>query len=130
MSDYIPLPGTCGVLKLVQGKDFDLEMTLKDDETDEPIDLTGWAFRMQIRKTVADAEPVLDCAPYITVDAPNGKAAVLVPGGITAAWSESDVPRVEAEWIGEAEWYLIGSDPERVKDAGRVTVHYVPEVAR
>lgn len=129
MSDY-PLPGTDGVLVLRQGKDFELEFSATDEDTGDALDLTGWAFRMQIRKAVTDASPVLDCAPYITDDAPNGTAAVLVPGGVTAAWTESDVPRVEADWIGEAEWYLIGSDPERVKDAGRVTVHYVPEVVR
>lgn len=127
--DY-PLPGTDGTLLLRQGKDFELEFTATEEDTGAVIDLTGWSFRMQVRKSIDDATPVLDCAAYITTDPPNGTATVLVPGGVTAAWTEADVPRVEADWIGDAEWFQTGSDPERVKDAGRVTIHYIPEVTR
>jgi len=130
MSNYLPLPGTDGVIVLRQGKDLELEVSATDEDTEQPIDMTGWAFRMQVRKSIDDATPVLDCAPYITDDAPNGKASVLVPGGITGAWDDTDVPRVEADWLADAEWYQVGSDPERVKDAGRLTVHYVPEITR
>jgi len=130
MSDFLPLPGTDGVVVLRQGKDFELQFSATDEDSGAPLVLTGWAFRMQVRKSISDVDPVLDCAPYITDDAPNGTASVLVPGGVTGEWSDAEIPRQEADWIADAEWYQIGSDPERVKDAGRMTVHYVPEVTR
>lgn len=130
MSDYIPLPGTDGVLVLRRGKNFAVQFAAEDESSppSNPVyeDLTGYGFRGQIRAAMDSADVILDFADYITLDVANGKASVFVPGGITEAIT-GDVP---VDWVGGGEFYLIGSDPEEVIDAGTYTIHFEPDPVR
>lgn len=45
--------------KLIQGSDFYFYHLIKDTDTGEPIDITGYTFEMQIRKAYGDTTPLI-----------------------------------------------------------------------
>lgn len=75
-------------IKCEQGTTFRLVATYKDDSGD-PVNLTGYSARMQVRRSHASDSTLLDLAstggsPRITVAGSTGVITVTVPASITA----------------------------------------------
>jgi len=66
----------------VQGKTWKMELTVTDNN-DNPINITGWQVRGQIRKTYKSTEKTADWVCIIT-DGANGKVTVSLPATTTA----------------------------------------------
>jgi hypothetical protein len=82
---------------------------------------------MQVRTTVESETVLIDVTDYATSSGTLLAADVNVPAGITAALA---VDREYAEWIADAKFVKIGSDPVEATDAGRFTIEFYPEVTR
>lgn len=65
------------------GATLSLSFTCKD-ETGDPVDLTGYSARAEVRPTVSSEEVTLDLAPTIPTPA-NGIISVSISDEITAA---------------------------------------------
>lgn len=65
------------------GATLSLSFTCKD-ETGDPVDLTGYSARAEVRPTVSSEEVTLDLAPTIPTPA-NGIISVSISDEVTAA---------------------------------------------
>lgn len=82
--------------RIDQGANFIKEFRLLNHDTQEPIDLTGYSARMQIRYRTPSGDLVgtLDSTaqdPYITFDRVNGVMRFNVPAAVTTIWKAGDV---------------------------------------
>lgn len=59
------------------------------DDPPTPIDLTGYAVRMQVRESITSPTPLLSLTvgSGITVDAAEGEIRLAVADDVTAAWT-------------------------------------------
>lgn len=81
-------------IKLVQGDSRpQLQLTLTDDTTGDPIDLTGSTVRMRFRET--GSETVLDTLVGTITDATGGKVVII--------WGTTTLDVPEGEYEGEIE---------------------------
>jgi len=87
---------TLNFTRIDQGANFMREMRLLNHDTQEPIDLTGYSARMQIRYRTpsGDIAGTLDSTsqdPYITFDRVNGVMRFNVPASVTMTWKPGEV---------------------------------------
>jgi hypothetical protein len=92
-------------LIIYRGDDFLKSLQFTDDE-DEPINITGWTFLSQIRKTANDDE-LLAALTVTVTDAATGKldltlAASITKSLVTGVWD------LEAVADGDTRTYLAG----------------------
>ena len=76
-----------GVLGIRAGDDFVMDMTFKDQDTGDPVDLSGYAAVFQIRDG-ADGSLLLEdttATGSMTIDGVNGKVSFATPRSDTAA---------------------------------------------
>jgi len=105
----------CGTLpiKIDQGAKFELPITYLDADQ-EPIDLTDYTAKMQIRVAAGADEAIItlttDPDGGIVIDGPNGKITVSIPATETADFS--------APWEGFYDLKVI--PPNAPEDAERV----------
>src|SRR5262245_31138429 len=64
------MPLTRDDLKIYQGDDYAGTVTVRNDDG-TPADLTGYTAQSQIRRAVADSEPVIAVQITTTIDSPN-----------------------------------------------------------
>jgi hypothetical protein len=64
------------------GGTLSLSFTCKDNEGD-PVDLTGYSARAEVRPTISSEEVTLDLAPTIPTPA-NGVISINIPDEVTA----------------------------------------------
>lgn len=93
MSNILALPVMTGSLQFADNADWHLTIQFVDG-AGSPIDLTGIAFRSEVRSTSADAHVVLDIsseAGSFVVDAASGRLSWAVPRAM--------VPRVAGDYV-------------------------------
>lgn len=79
-------------IKLEQGSTFNLAATYKDS-SGSPINLSGYTARMQMRKSIDDASPIIELTTAngrISIDGPTGKVTMTIAAGDTATLDAGD----------------------------------------
>jgi hypothetical protein len=108
-----------------QGSTFIYEVTVRDPDTDLPMDITGYKARLNARLKIDDPLPVYaadseDASPDLEIIGPTGKVRLTIPEPTCAAFTfkkvgfdleiesplpESHVTRlVKGFWILDKEW--------------------------
>lgn len=122
-------------ITIEQGADWNLSMTWRD-ATGQPVNLTGYTGRMQVRETFASKVKVFDLTTengLITLDPPNGLVSLRIPAAVSAA-----VPVIPAKtaWVDGKLAQQLVFDLEMIDQAGVVTrliqgaALFVPEVTK
>jgi hypothetical protein len=122
-------------ITIYQGQTFnDLELVLRNPAPPEgdglPIDLTGLKARMQVRRKITDAAPVLSASTAdgrITITPAQGKIAFNIPAAVTAALPTGNKPR---QWVYDIELFDDGVTPETATRIMQGSVKVIPEVTR
>ena len=87
MEPFSPLSQQDLPLEIVKGQTFFLPVTYLDDEGD-PIDLSNYTAKMQVRKTAGpDTDPIIEASTenaLITITGASGLVEVTIPAGTTA----------------------------------------------
>jgi hypothetical protein len=104
-----------------QGATWQVALTVSDD-TQQPLDLTGYTVRLQARERVTSPTPIisLDSADGIAVDGPAGLISWTVADEVTAAWT----------WRHAVYNIEIESPAGLVRRLLQGEIHVSPEVAR
>ena len=102
-------------IKTRQGQTYRRVFTWTIDS--EPVDLTGYIARMQVRRRPNAASPViLDVTDDITIDAEEGQLEVMIPASVLAAIPpDTYVYDLELDNAGTVTTLIAGSfqvDPE------------------
>lgn len=71
-------------LNIYEGSNFNRAMIAKDD-TDNPIDFTGYAAQMHLRETVG-ATTFIDWSSYLTLGTTDGTISLSVPYSATESF--------------------------------------------
>lgn len=110
-------------IQIDQGSVFDLDLTYEDDNGD-PVDLTGYSARMQVRPNHASDTKLLDLTSgeEITLGGEDGTISVHVTATVTATLSAGQA-RYDLEVVPEAD-----NDQAIRLVEGSVTI--TPEVTR
>lgn len=86
----------------VQGKTWYMELTVKDSN-DNPIDVTGWVVRGQIRKSFNSPNVVAEWVCEI-LDPQNGKIKIYLPAATTATIACGSSPNdEESQYVYDVE---------------------------
>jgi hypothetical protein len=83
-----PVPAAYYKIHVEQGATWRRVLTLKDDDGD-PVDLTGFTARMQVRESQDSPTPLLSLTTGsgITVDGPAGQLTLLIADETSTAWT-------------------------------------------
>jgi hypothetical protein len=76
-------------IEIIQGQTFDCPVVWKDGDG-EPIDLTGYSARMQIRRSKASPDVLFELTTgngRIAIDGPAGKATLTITAEESAAFT-------------------------------------------
>lgn len=68
-----------------QGATLPLHFTWLEPGGGDPIDLTGYTVRMQVRRTALHPQPVLVISPYLTLGGEAGTITGAVPAEVMAS---------------------------------------------
>ena len=79
--------------EIEQGATFDPILTLKETETGDPIDITSWDFRMQIREVDQNGAVIVELtvsnSRIVILDASGGKFQLVITDTITDTFTEA-----------------------------------------
>lgn len=89
MADTGNKPAELNLTPLRQGATFRRRFTLTNESTGQPVDITGWMFRGQIRKTASSTE-IAAPVTFNIIDAANGVAEFVISAQHTAALVAGD----------------------------------------
>lgn len=84
------MPAAYWKILVDQGETWRLTLRLTDHDTGDPLDLTGYTARMQVRESTTSPSPLvsLTSAPGggITITPSTGTLALFIADDVTASW--------------------------------------------
>lgn len=70
-------------LRIEQGADYEVVVPVLD-KSDQPIDVTGWSARGQIRRTVTDKDVAYELTEGLSLD--DGRLMLSIPAAVSSEW--------------------------------------------
>ena len=115
-------------IDMCQGSDFKIKLVIKDN-TGTPLDITGWTFAAEMRRTISDST-VLAAFSFNITDAVNGEVEMAMDAATTGALplkDQKENTRETEDFAYDVERTDGGGDIQRIIQG---VVKVSPEVTR
>lgn len=111
-------------IEIVRGTDWNFQITYMDEETDLPVNLTGYTAKMEIRATPDDTEVIATLTTEnggITIDGVNGIIDLFIP--------HAETVELDPNFKGVYDLMLIAENGE-IERLLAGSVYVIPEVTK